>query len=157
MADDDVTAGGATSVGTGMVGVANVPVFNGTVGVVATTVRTGTVGTVVPVVAFDVVVVGVTVVVVVGFDVVDVVVDDVVVVANGFCSSGTVGIGAPQVAVVGHWSFAETGAVKLRVAAAVIANAAKIRLIMGGFSCMKDRQDAGAVVGVERFRLTTLL
>ncbi len=107
--DEDVTAAGACNVGTGMVGVGKVLVFNGTVGVIATAVRTGTVATdvdgevdtleVVEVAVADVVEVvdGVEVVgALADVDVVD------VVAANGFWITGIVGIVAPQEAVVGH-------------------------------------------------------
>ena len=104
--DGEVTAAGACNVGTGMVGVGSVLVFNGTVGVVATAVSTGTVATVVDVVdTLDVVEVAVAAVVAVVVGAVvgalAVVVVDVVV-ANGFWITGIVGIVAPQEAVVGH-------------------------------------------------------
>jgi hypothetical protein len=74
----------------------------------------------------------------------------VVLVAFGLLTTGTVGIDAPHGAFEGQLSAAATFAKPMTVDT-TIAAARVIRLIMGECSCMRDRLDAGAVVGVEGF------
>lgn len=145
-----VTAEGALMVGTSIVGTWTVPAVTGTVG----TLMVG-----VPVVDDCWIVVVGTAWVVVGVVVVALVV--VVLPASGLLMTGTVGIEAPQGAFVGQLSAVATFA-KPRTEVTTSAAAMMIRLIMGVFSCVRDRLVAGAVAGVEGFddphscrRLTT--